>query len=109
MLARIVQGGRISLCGAISGYNDEAKPLVLKNYFQMITMRIQLRGFIVTDFVNQGKAPETIKMLVGAVAEGKLKVGDEHEHVVPCTFEEIPNVWLKLFEGANQGKLVTKL
>ena len=73
----------------------------------VVMMRLSIRGFIVTDFL--GKARETIQMFVQAVKDGKLKIGDEQESVVSTKFEDIPKTWLKLFEGGNQGKLVTKI
>lgn len=106
MLANMKQNGRISACGAITGYNGEAA-LPLKNYFNVISMRLQIKGFIVIDFLH--KAPETIAKLVAAVQEGKIKIGKENETVVETKFDHIPGTWLKLFEGGNQGKLVTKL
>ena len=77
------------------------------DYMNIVMMRLSVRGFIVTDFLS--KARETIQMFVEAVKDGKLKIGDEIESVVPTKFEDIPKTWLKLFEGANQGKLVTKI
>lgn len=106
MLLNMAKNGRISACGAITGYNDEA-PIVMKNYFNIITMRLQVKGFIVLDFLS--KAVETIQKLVGAVKEGKITIGEENETVVDTKFEDIPGTWLKLFQGSNQGKLVTKL
>lgn len=73
----------------------------------VVMMRLSIRGFIVTDFL--GKAKETVAMFIQAVQDGKLKIGDEHETVVPTKFEDIPKTWLRLFEGSNQGKLVTKV
>ncbi|KAK5946049.1 quinone oxidoreductase [Knufia obscura] len=106
MLANMSLNGRISACGAITGYNGEAA-LPMKNYFNVISMRLQIKGFIVIDFLH--KAVETIGKLVGAVQEGKIKIGSENETVVETKFEDVPGTWLKLFEGGNQGKLVTKL
>lgn len=79
----------------------------ISDYMNIVMMRLSVRGFIVTDFLS--KARETIQMFVEAVKDGKLKIGDEIESVVPTKFEDIPKTWLKLFEGANQGKLVTKI
>lgn len=31
------------------------------------------------------------------------------ETVVDSKFDEVPQTWMRLFEGKNQGKLVTKL
>ena len=73
----------------------------------IVMMRLSVRGFIVTDYLS--KARETIQMFVQAVKDGKLKIGDEIESVVPTKFEDIPKTWLKLFQGGNQGKLVTKI
>ena len=44
-----------------------------------------------------------------AAKEGKIKVGEENETVIDTKFEDIPKTWMLLFEGANTGKLVTKL
>lgn len=73
----------------------------------IVFMRLSVRGFIVTDFMPRAK--EAIDVFNKSVADGKLKIGDEQEQVVPTKFEDIPKTWLMLFEGANQGKLVTKI
>ncbi|OAP61986.1 hypothetical protein AYL99_04189 [Fonsecaea erecta] len=107
MLARLKRFGVSVACGSISGYNSN-EPTVLKNYFQVITMRLSIRGFIVVDYLS--KAQETIELFVQAVKEGKLKISDaESEQVVDTKFEDVPKTWLKLFDGGNRGKLVTKL
>ncbi|KIW99122.1 uncharacterized protein Z519_00785 [Cladophialophora bantiana CBS 173.52] len=107
MLARLKRYGVAIACGSISGYNS-TEPTVLKNYFQVITMRLSIRGFIVSDYLS--KAQETVQMFVQAVKDGKLKISNEEsEQVVDTKFEDVPKTWLKLFEGGNTGKLVTKL
>lgn len=106
MLENMSMYGRIAACGAITGYNGEAA-LPMKNWFNVISMRLQIRGFIVIDHLS--KAVQTIGTLVNAVKEGKIKIGEENETVVKTKFEEIPATWLKLFEGGNQGKLVTAI
>ena len=80
---------------------------LLPDYFQVITMRLQIRGFIVLDCASKWK--EYVGLLADAYKDGKLKIGKDVEHVVPAKFEDIPSTWLQLFEGANQGKLITKL
>lgn len=106
MLGNMAMYGRVAACGAITGYNGEAK-LPMSNWFDVITMRIQIKGFIVIDYLQH--AAEVIQKLAGAVKEGKIKIGDENETVVEGGFEDIPKTWLKLFDGANTGKLVTAL
>lgn len=105
-LLRLKKHGRVSCCGAITGYNS-GNQWNSKNYFQIITMRLQLRGFIVLDFLP--RAGEAIGAFKKALGEGKIKVGDEQETVVDTKFEDVPKTWTMLFEGSNRGKLVTKL
>ncbi|KIV87173.1 hypothetical protein PV11_02738 [Exophiala sideris] len=106
MLGNLSMYGRIAACGSISGYNSD-QPTVLKNYFQVISMRLQLRGFIIIDYLS--KAGEVLKLFREAIQEGKLKIGDGNETVVSTKFEDVPKTWLKLFSGDNTGKLVTKV
>lgn len=106
MLSRMAMHGRVVACGAISQYNS-SEGTELKNYFEVISMRIQIRGMIVLDYVH--KIAEVMGIFKQAIQEGKLNVSEESEHVVEAKFEEVPKVWLKLFQGANTGKLVTKI
>ena len=108
MLSRMARYGRIAACGAISAYNSSPDQLYgIKNWFEVISMRLQIRGFIVTDFIP--RAGEALGTFRKALQEGKLKIGDENEHVVDTKFEDVPKTWMKLFEGGNTGKLITKL
>jgi NADPH-dependent curcumin reductase CurA len=111
MLTRMALFGRIAACGAISGYNTALeKTAGLKNWFEVISMRIQIKGFIVLDFrARKGAREECIGYLIQGVKEGKLKIGKESEQVVKTKFEDVPKTWVKLFEGANTGKLVTEV
>ncbi|KAF6222873.1 hypothetical protein HO133_000924 [Letharia lupina] len=95
MLMRMKQGGRIAACGAITDYNRNEKQTTLKNWFE--------------DFWAEGKGPQAVKEMVTAAKEGKIKVGEENETVVDNKFEDVPKTWMSLLEGANTGKLVTKL
>ena len=108
MLRRMARFGRIAACGAVAEYN-ESTPKGLKSWLEVISMRLEIRGFIILDFLAQGKGPQAIKELREALKEGKITVGDQNETVVKTEFEGIPETWMKLFEGGNMGKLVTKL
>lgn len=105
MLTRMARFGRIIACGAISAYNS-SQPYGIKNWFEVISMRLQIKGFIVID---DKELPKHVEDLKQATAEGKLKVGDENEHVVEAAFEDVPKTWVKLFSGENTGKLITKI
>lgn len=107
MLTRMARHGRIAACGAIADYNhSKDRTTGIKNWFEVIAMRIQIRGFIVLDFMKQ--MPEAREVLMQMLKEGKLEI-EGSEHVVKGSFEEIPKIWLQLFEGGNRGKLITAL
>ncbi|KAI7652264.1 hypothetical protein KC318_g15110, partial [Hortaea werneckii] len=99
--------GRIAACGAISNYNNSPdKTLGIKNWFEVISMRLEIRGFIVIDHLS--KAGEALDKFKKALADGKLQV-EGGEQIVKASFEEIPKTWMQLFSGSNTGKLITAL
>ncbi|GAA5844977.1 hypothetical protein JCM5353_005301 [Sporobolomyces roseus] len=106
IFSKMARFSRIAACGQISTYNKPDAEVNLNNFFQVVSQRIHIRGFIVTDFIpSWPKARETI---AAAIKEGKFST-EGAETRVPATFEEIPQVWKKLFSGDNQGKLITEL
>jgi NADPH-dependent curcumin reductase CurA len=108
MLQRLKRHGRIAACGAVSTYNN-LQGAGIKNWFEIITNRLEVKGFIVTDAIEAGKTGTMIQKIVEKIKEGKIKIGEDSETVVPTKFEDIPKTWTMLFSGGNQGKLVTKL
>lgn len=108
MLTRMARNGRVAACGAISNYNSSGDAITgLKNWFEVVSMRIEIKGFIVLDFAD--KWAEGLEIFKKGIADGKLTVGDEGEHIVEANFDEIPKVWMGLFSGENQGKLLTHI
>lgn len=105
MLTRMKKDSTVAVCGAVSGYNS-AEPMALRNWFEVISMRITIRGFIMLDYLH--KAPAILQELIGAAADGRIKLQDG-ETVVEGRIEEQPEIWMRLFSGGNQGKLITKL
>ncbi|KAH7374265.1 hypothetical protein BKA66DRAFT_171221 [Pyrenochaeta sp. MPI-SDFR-AT-0127] len=108
MLTRVKPFGRIAACGAVSTYNSMGESGI-KNWFEIIVNRIEVKGFIVTDAIESGKAGPWIQELIKNVKEGKVQIGPETETVVPTKFEDVPKTWTLLFKGGNTGKLVTQL
>ncbi|KAK4545713.1 hypothetical protein LTR36_002667 [Oleoguttula mirabilis] len=107
MFTRMARFSHIVACGSISSYNSTPERTTgLKNWFEIITMRVECRGFIVIDFMSRFQ--EAIGVFKKALGEGKLKIG-ESEHIVKGGFEDVPKTWMQLFEGSNTGKLITAL
>lgn len=108
MLTRMARHSTIAACGAISQYNRDGEPIGIKNWFEIVSNRINVKGFIVLDFLD--RLAEGMQALREAVVKGQIKIGEDSETVVPTKFDEVPNTWIKLFEsGGKQGKLITKL
>ncbi|KAL8693523.1 MAG: hypothetical protein Q9224_003736 [Gallowayella concinna] len=108
MLTRIKRHGRIAACGAIAEYNQgDEEAYGFKNWFEVVSNRIEIKGFIVFDYMT--RADEVTKELVKATKEGKVKIDEGNETVVETGFEKVPETWMKLFEGGNTGKLITKI
>lgn len=92
---------RMPLCGMISGYNTDEP---MRGDFSPILMRrINVRGFIVTDFLE--KYAEATMELATWVATGKIK----SQETIVEGLESAPTAVNKLFEGENLGKLVVKI
>jgi NADPH-dependent curcumin reductase CurA len=108
MLTRLKTYGRVAACGAISDYNKGEKS-GLKNWFQVIVQRLNLKGFIVSDYLAGGNAAKMVGELANAAQAGHIRIGDENETVLETKFEDVPKTWVKLFDGSNTGKLVTKI
>ena len=107
MLRHMARYGRIICCGAISTYNSSNDQLSgIKNWFEVISMRLKCQGFIVIDYMD--KSSQAIEVFQKALADGKLEI-EEGEHIVKASFEEIPKTWMTLFSGGNTGKLVTAI
>jgi NADPH-dependent curcumin reductase CurA len=103
VLNNINKHARIPLCGAISLYND-ARP-ELGPYIQPVLVKKSalIQGFIVGDFAAQ--FPAATKQLTGWLMEGKLTY---HETIYEG-FDHIPQAFLGLFEGSNEGKMIVKI
>ncbi len=95
--------GRITMCGAISGYNEADPPPGPTNIRQTVVKRLTIRGFILFDHLaNAGQA---IGDLSKWLESGELVVEED----VQEGFENTPKTFLRLFQGKNLGKQLLKL
>lgn len=101
VMARMNLFGRMPLCGMISGYNT-GEPM-RADFSPILMRRINIRGFIVTDFFP--KFAEGARQLAEWVAQGKIK----HEETIVEGLEEAPTAVNRLFDGQNVGKLIVKV
>ncbi|OJJ50373.1 hypothetical protein ASPZODRAFT_149710 [Penicilliopsis zonata CBS 506.65] len=74
---------------------------------EVITMRLQILGFINIDWIDH--LAEVRAILVEEWKKGTLVIGEESEMVVDTAFKDIPSTWMMLYSGGNTGKLVTRV
>ena len=102
-LAALRGQGRIIACGAISVYNDQQPQPGPANLFQMITKRLTMKGFIVTDWLDrQGEFEREVGSYFRA---GKLK----NQETVMEGIGQAVDAFVGLFAGKNVGKMVVNL
>lgn len=101
VLLRMNAFGRIALCGMIAGY--DGKPLPLTYPALILTNRLKVQGFIVSEHMEIW--PEALKELGTLVATGKLHPRES----VAQGLEAAPDAFLGLLKGKNFGKQLVKL
>ena len=103
VLTQLARNARISICGAISQYNNTEPTQGPANYLSLLVFHARMEGFVVSDYAAQ--FPEARKELAVWIGEGQLKA---REHIVDG-IETFPETFQMLFNGQNFGKLVLKV
>ncbi len=101
VLPRMNDFGRIAICGMIAGYDGKPLPMALPAL--ILTSRLKLQGFIVSEHMEVW--PEALKELGMLVATGKL----EPRESVALGIDAAPEAFLGLLKGKNFGKQLVKL
>jgi hypothetical protein len=102
-LASMNPFGRIPVCGMISQYNQTEDQPGPKNISSIIGKRLLLKGFIVSDHIDQ--LPQFYRDMLGWIREGKIKW---EETIVEGT-QNIPKAFIGLFKGENLGKMLVRV
>jgi len=100
-LARMNPFGRVALCGIVSAFGGQ--DISIKHVRSLLTNRVLLQGFIVTDHMELW--PQAMKELGGLVAAGKLKFRES----VAQGLESAPRAFIGLLKGENLGKQLVKV
>jgi NADPH-dependent curcumin reductase CurA len=101
ILSRMNAFGRVALCGMISGYDGQS--LAIGNARLLLTQRLKLQGFIVSE--HMALWPAALKELGAGVATGRIK----YRESVAEGLAAAPEAFLGLLKGRNFGKQVVKL
>ncbi|WP_327745586.1 NADP-dependent oxidoreductase [Streptomyces europaeiscabiei] len=96
-------GGRIALCGMMSQFGGERRPVDINQLIQAVLKRLTLRGFIVRD--HDDLRPEFEQRVASWLAEGRITA---RETVVEG-LENAAGALLSLLDGGNVGKMLVRL
>lgn len=101
VLARLNPFARVVLCGLISEYDGPGPGL--RNYPMLLTQRVRVQGFIISDHLEVW--PAALGELGELVAAGRLRA---HESFVDG-LERAPDALIGLLAGENLGKQLVRI
>ncbi|CAN5121400.1 NADP-dependent oxidoreductase [soil metagenome] len=103
VLARLNPYGRVAVCGTIATYND-TEPALSPSLLPLVVYKfLTIRGFLIADFA--ARFPEGLAQLAGWLREGKLTYAE----TIVKGFERLPEAFIGLFSGQNEGKMIVEL
>ena len=95
--------GRVVACGAISRYNaTEALPGP-RNLFMVVTKRLRIQGYIISDHYD--RYPAFLGEVGPRVADGTIR----YRETVLDGIEQVPAAFVGMLEGANVGKMLVRV
>jgi len=94
--------GRISVCGAISGYNDQEFMVQPPQKF-FVFNQLKMEGFLVWRWADRWI--EGITEMAKWINEGKIK----YHETITLGFENQPKAFIEMLRGKNSGKAVVKV
>lgn len=101
-LLNLAKKARVVLCGLISEYNSPER-IGIRNLWQVLAQEATLYGYLVMDYVPQ--FAEAGAVMAGWMADGKLRIDED----VQFGLDNAYSVFMRLFTGANTGKLVLQI
>jgi NADPH-dependent curcumin reductase CurA len=103
-LMQMAVHGRIVFCGAISEYNNSAAPATgLKNYVQVLNRGLRWEAIRYHEHLDIVQA--ATRDLQGWIKSGRIK----HSEDIVVGLENFYPAFMKLFSGANSGKVVVQV
>jgi NADPH-dependent curcumin reductase CurA len=95
--------GRIIACGSISRYNDERPEPGPRNLAYIVTKRLRMQGFIVSDHSDRYR--DFLGEVGPWVGAGEL----ECRETIVEGIENVPTAFAGLFRGDNTGKMLVRV
>lgn len=101
-LMNLAKRARIVLCGLISEYNSPAK-VGIRNLWQVLAQEATIHGFLIMGFAH--RFAEAGPVMAQWMQEGRLRIDEDVQEGIENAYD----AFMRLFTGANTGKLVLKI
>lgn len=101
-LMNLAKHARIVLCGLISEYNSPDK-VGIRNLWQVLAQQATIHGYLIMDYAP--RFGEAGPIMAEWMAQGKLRIDEDVQHGLENAYD----AFMRLFSGANTGKLVLKI
>jgi hypothetical protein len=98
----LARNARVILCGLISEYNETQK-VGIRNLWQVLTKEATIHGFLISAYVS--RFGEGAAQLAQWMAQGRVHMDED----IQVGLENAYPAFMRLFSGANSGKLVLKI
>ncbi|GAA0530529.1 NADP-dependent oxidoreductase [Saccharopolyspora subtropica] len=95
--------GRVAECGMISQYNATEPQPGPRNMFMLVTKRLKLQGFIVTDHPH--RQDQFLAEVGGWLREGRIT----YRETVVEGLRNAPEAFLGMLRGENTGKMLVRI
>src|SRR5262249_36494344 len=95
--------GRVVACGSVSRYNDAEPSPGPPNMFMVVTKRLRLQGYILSDQYDRFR--EFADQASEWVRDGRLR----YRETIVDGIENAPKAFLGLLRGENIGKMLVKV
>jgi NADPH-dependent curcumin reductase CurA len=95
--------GRVVACGSISRYNDVEPAAGPRNMFMVVTKRLRLQGYIISDHYDG--FPAFLEKASTWVREGRLR----YRETIIDGIENAPGAFVGLLRGENVGKMLVQV
>jgi NADPH:quinone reductase len=103
VINRMNDYGRVVVCGAIANYNDTGVSMGPRLLPIVVFKKLLIQGFLIGDYKDRFQ--EGRQQLQQWLNEEKLKYTETIIH----GFERLPEAFLGLFTGRNEGKMIVKV
>lgn len=94
---------RVVVCGTISSYND-TEPSINVDLLPIVVYKfLSIRGFLIADYAS--RFSEGISLIGNWLKTGEL----QYSETIAEGFHRLPEAFLGLFQGHNEGKMIVSV